>query len=175
MTTDPTADPLTGLGDLTALRLRFTRDAPAVIAVWIDVDGLIWFNDSEGHEAGDAALAAIGRWLLAECEASGLEGYRVAGEEFVLVRPASRPELSLVEASAIADRVVSQSATLDLRFTGPRSPANDRELLTVSALVFRADARLALERKAVCEELALAIFAAGEAARTKYGRRGHRL
>src|SRR5688572_12116645 len=146
-----TTDPLTGLGSPSALGLRFTPSVRAEIAIWIDVDGLIWFNDSEGHVAGDAALAAFGRMLLAECAASALEGYRVAGDEFVLVRPAAGPELSLAEANDIADRIVSRSASLDLRFTGPKYAANNRELLTVSALVFRADARLALERKVVCE------------------------
>lgn len=165
-------DPLTGLGNLQALARRFTRDAPAVAAVWIDVDGMLWFNDAEGHEAGDAALATIGRALRAECEARGLEGYRVAGEEFVVVGGALRPALSLDEARAVADRIVAVVPSLDLRFTGPRRPANHRDLLTVSALVFRADARLALERHQVCAELAYAIFAAGQAAGTRYARRG---
>jgi GGDEF domain-containing protein len=170
-----TTDPLTGLGNLSALGLRFPPGIRAQIAIWIDVDGLIWFNDSEGQVAGDAALAAIGRPLLAECAAHALEGYRVAGDELVLVRPAVGPELSLAEANEIADRIVSRSATLDLRFTGPKYAANHRELLMVSALVFRADARLALKREAVCAELAHTIFEAGKAAQTRYGRRGQRV
>lgn len=172
MPTAMTTDPLTGLGDLRALSARFPPGVRAELAIWVDVDGLIWFNDSEGHAAGDAALAAIGQLLRGECTASTLEGYRVAGDELVLVRPALGPELSLAEANEIADRVVATSAALDLRFTGPRHAANDRDLLTVSALVFRADARLALERRAVCDELAGAIHAAGVATQRRYQRRG---
>lgn len=165
-------DPLTGLQDLTALARRFTPDAAAATAIWIDVDGLIWFNDSEGHQAGDAALAAIGRWLLDECARSGLEGYRVAGDELVLLRPAAEAPLSAAEAAAIADRLVAHAPSLGLRFTGPRHAANDRDLLTVSALVFVADQRLAQDRRTVCNELAEAIYAAGLATGTRYQRRG---
>jgi diguanylate cyclase (GGDEF)-like protein len=159
---------VTGVGDLEALARRFPPDAPAVTAIWVDVDGLIWFNDSEGHDAGDAALATIARWLVAESAALGLEVYRVAGDEFVLVGR----DLAVADATAIADRLVDHSPSLDLRFTGPRFAANDRDRLTVSALVFRADARLALDRRAVCSELAGAIYEAGLAAGRKYQRRG---
>jgi GGDEF domain-containing protein len=165
-------DPLTGLQDLTALARRFAPEVAPTIAVWVDVDGLIWFNDSEGHEAGDAALAAIGRWLLDACASSGLEGYRVAGDELVLVRPATKAPLSAAEAAAIADRLVTQSPSLGLRFTGARHAANDRDLLTVSALVFLADERLARDRRTVCGELADVIYAAGLAAGLRYQRRG---
>lgn len=163
-----TTDPLTGLGDLAALARRLPPGAPAVTAIWIDVDGLLWFNDSEGFEAGDAALAAIGRMLAAECAASGLDGFRVAGDEAVLTRAA----LTVDEAETIADRVVARSAALGLRFTGPRYAANDRELLTVSALVFRADASLVTDRAGVLSELAHAIYDAGQVAGVKYQRRG---
>jgi diguanylate cyclase (GGDEF)-like protein len=157
-------DALTGFGDLEALRARFVAGAPAAVAIWIDIDGLIWFNDSEGHEAGDAAIAKIAAMVRAE---SGLEGFRVGGDEFVLVGPALTSEA----ANAIADRIVARAPTLDLRFS-VKYRANNRDVLTVSALVFHADHRLALEREKVRDELAQAIYDAGLATNTKYARRG---
>jgi GGDEF domain-containing protein len=60
-------DPLTGLPgrDLLMERIdRLARTRREILHVLVcDADGLKAVNDSLGHAAGDALIAAIGRWL----------------------------------------------------------------------------------------------------------------
>lgn len=104
------SDPVTGL----PTRRLFERDCSRALAVaartarpvsvvMIDVDGLKGVNDTRGHAAGDAHLAAVADALrLIAREGDGV--YRIGGDEFaVLLADADR---------TAADRVIS-------RFSGP--------------------------------------------------------
>jgi diguanylate cyclase (GGDEF)-like protein len=75
-------DPLTGLPLHRELPAALAGATP--LALWVDVDGLIWLNDQLGHAEGDAALAAVARELCA-CVESGV--FRVGGDEFLVVVP----------------------------------------------------------------------------------------
>ena len=79
------------LDPLTSLRNRFayyddsenlTRNITAVAS--IDMNGLKRLNDSRGHAAGDAALAAIGKCLY-DVSDRRTSAYRVGGDEFVVL------------------------------------------------------------------------------------------
>lgn len=79
------------LDPLTSLRNRFayyddsenlTRNITAVASV--DMNGLKKLNDTQGHAAGDAALAAIGK-CLNEINDRNILSYRVGGDEFVIL------------------------------------------------------------------------------------------
>ena len=79
------------LDPLTSLRNRFAfyddsdnlvRDITAVAS--LDMNGLKKLNDSEGHAAGDRALAEIGR-CLDENSDRNIIPYRVGGDEFVIL------------------------------------------------------------------------------------------
>ena len=79
------------LDPLTSLRNRFafyddsenlTRNISA--AASIDMNGLKKLNDSQGHAAGDAALASIGK-ILYEMNNRRTFSYRVGGDEFVIL------------------------------------------------------------------------------------------
>ncbi|MGD0354716.1 MAG: diguanylate cyclase [Dehalococcoidia bacterium] len=51
---------------------------------YIDVDGMKWINDTLGHEEGDQALVATGKFLMENSRKSDIVA-RIGGDEFVLV------------------------------------------------------------------------------------------
>jgi diguanylate cyclase (GGDEF)-like protein len=88
-------DPLTGL----ATRARMEHEAQHVVAVSLrekrpltavvlDVDGLKKINDEQGHAAGDAALAAVGRAIRQHVRRTD-RAFRWGGDEFVLLMPST--------------------------------------------------------------------------------------
>ena len=78
-------DPLTGLANRRAFDEELLQAMSGPVALLLgDVDGLKALNDSEGHEAGDSALRAVGR-ALAACSAAGTLAARIGGDEFCLI------------------------------------------------------------------------------------------
>ncbi len=71
-------DHLTGLPNARALDERPVKPQHLVV---IDVDGLKWFNDELGHEAGDQLLRAVAQTLTW----AGVEAFRIHGDEFYIV------------------------------------------------------------------------------------------
>ena len=113
-------DPLTGVANHRTLheRLAFERERAAVGAtplsvVVLDMDYFKRFNDTYGHQEGDAALQAIARVLVAEVAGAGIVG-RVGGEEFAIVLPHAGPDA----AYEIAERCRTALARLPLHGSG---------------------------------------------------------
>lgn len=86
-------DPLTGLRNMKG----FTQDAEALwkvarrcghttIVAYLDLDNFKAVNDTHGHSAGDAVLAAIGSILQKSVRSTDLVG-RVGGDEFAALLP----------------------------------------------------------------------------------------
>ena len=91
------ADPLTGLGNRRALERELARtmlrsrrlDHPLAL-LYMDVDDLKHVNDRFGHAAGDETLRAVAH-AVRHCSREGTDsGYRVGGDEFVLIVLAGR-------------------------------------------------------------------------------------
>jgi len=91
------SDPLTGLGNRRALERELARtmlrsrrlDHPLSL-LFLDVNELKLVNDRFGHAAGDDTLRALGG-TLRQCSRDGADsGYRVGGDEFVLIVLAGR-------------------------------------------------------------------------------------
>ena len=86
-------DALTGLPNRrrldAAVDQAFATEQPLALMM-IDVDYFKVFNDTHGHQAGDACLQAIGGALQAFAQARGLFCARYGGEEFTLL--ASQPD-----------------------------------------------------------------------------------
>ena len=86
------SDPLTGLGNRRALErelgrtmLRSRRLDHPLALLYLDVDDLKLVNDRFGHAAGDETLRAVGH-TVRQCSRDGADsGYRVGGDEFVLI------------------------------------------------------------------------------------------
>ncbi len=86
------ADPLTGLGNRRALERELARtmlrsrrlDHPLAL-LYMDVDDLKQVNDRFGHASGDDTLRAVGH-AVRQCSRDSIDsGYRVGGDEFVLI------------------------------------------------------------------------------------------
>lgn len=97
-------DPLTGLlnragfAEWRAAHPEAERDC---VLMMLDLDGFKPINDRLGHAAGDAVLAAIGRWLetnlrLGDC------AVRMGGDEFLICLrgPNEMAEIAAIEVSA---------------------------------------------------------------------------
>ena len=90
-------DPLTGLGnrralerDLSKAMLRSRRLDHPLALLFMDVDDLKVVNDRFGHAAGDSTLKVLGA-VVRICSREGTDsGYRVGGDEFVLIVLADR-------------------------------------------------------------------------------------
>ncbi|MEX0789949.1 MAG: diguanylate cyclase [Actinomycetota bacterium] len=99
-------DALTGLGnrlrlniDLPAIHARFAREGYVYNVALFDIDHFKQYNDTHGHQKGDALLAEVGRVFVNELRQGDLI-YRYGGEEFLLVLP----NRSLEEAAKAAER-----------------------------------------------------------------------
>jgi diguanylate cyclase (GGDEF)-like protein len=94
-------DGLTGLGNHRAFQdeLAFQLEeaqwqgAPLALLVF-DVDGLKAVNDSNGHDAGDRLLAAVGQ-IAASIMRRGDRAFRVGGDEFAVILPNSDIDIGL--------------------------------------------------------------------------------
>ncbi|GEL17609.1 GGDEF domain-containing protein [Pseudonocardia asaccharolytica] len=92
-------------------RVRRARDAVAVLIA--DLDHFKAVNDSYGHLAGDAVLAAVAGELRAQVRADDLVG-RFGGEEFVVLAALSRGGDGRRELHAIAERIRHRIAALSV-------------------------------------------------------------
>jgi len=91
------SDPLTGLGNRRALERELARtmlrsrrlDHPLSL-LYLDVDDLKLVNDRFGHAVGDETLRALGHAARQHSRDGADSGYRVGGDEFVLIVLADR-------------------------------------------------------------------------------------
>jgi diguanylate cyclase (GGDEF)-like protein len=90
---DALIDPLTDLGNHRAFQEEFVRQVDdarrhttPLSLVLIDLDDLKRVNDEQGHAAGDALLATMGRLLGADSR-RGDRAFRIGGDEFVILMP----------------------------------------------------------------------------------------
>jgi diguanylate cyclase (GGDEF)-like protein len=106
-------DPLTGL----ATRARLEHEAQHVVAVSLrekrpltavvlDVDGLKRINDEQGHAAGDAALAGVGRAIRQHIRRTD-RAFRWGGDEFVLLMPSTTEQ----GARLVVERIQAAAGT----------------------------------------------------------------
>ena len=101
-------DALTGLPNRRALQVdlddslaQAERGIPAVLVLF-DLDGFKHYNDSFGHQAGDALLVRMGGALERDLGANGT-AYRMGGDEFcALLHPGLQPIAPLVDSAAQA-------------------------------------------------------------------------
>lgn len=74
--------------------------------VLCDVDFFKRYNDSYGHQAGDFCLQEVAKTLAKSVRNSDLVA-RYGGEEFVVVLPNTPPEIAMIVAQRICDRLKS--------------------------------------------------------------------
>lgn len=69
----------------------------------IDLDDFKHINDNYGHSLGDSLLVQVGRLLLKNCARSTDRAFRIGGDEFAIILPAS----DLAGALTIAEHIIA--------------------------------------------------------------------
>ena len=150
-------DPLTGLSNRRELDELFPRELARALrqqqplsVMVLDIDHFKRFNDTFGHDAGDAVLREFAHLLKKSMRIEDLVA-RLGGEEFVVVLPG----LSAIQARELAERLRQQVQVLNVAHQGvslgqittsigisqcPPYPINEQDLIT------RADAALYLAK-----------------------------
>jgi diguanylate cyclase (GGDEF)-like protein/PAS domain S-box-containing protein len=113
-------DPLTGLYNRRFLEetldrevRRAARSAQSLGLLMIDLDHFKKFNDTYGHDAGDAVLRETAQFLAKGIRAEDFV-CRFGGEEFVVILPTADPESS----QARAERLRSKMRELNVMHQG---------------------------------------------------------
>ncbi|HET7891434.1 MAG TPA: GGDEF domain-containing protein [Candidatus Sulfotelmatobacter sp.] len=116
MRTQSIKDPLTGLYNRRYLQetmeretRRAVRAAQGLGVLMLDLDHFKRFNDTYGHDAGDAVLRETASFLLKSVRAEDIV-CRFGGEEFVVILPAA--DLKVTQARAERIRARLREATL---------------------------------------------------------------
>ncbi|WP_273161478.1 GGDEF domain-containing protein [Massilia timonae] len=123
-------DPLTGLYNrawlgemLPKLAARAATDGKALSLVMIDLDHFKRFNDTHGHIAGDAALAAAANVIRGALRPSDF-AVRYGGEELLAVLPDTTPELAAGVAERLCRRLRLAVVFPDMRLPLPHLTAS---------------------------------------------------
>jgi diguanylate cyclase (GGDEF)-like protein len=140
---------------------RSARDGTWLALVAIDIDHFKKLNDTYGHAAGDAVLAAVGKALPLKCREGDVPA-RYGGEEFTLVLPGTDVPGSVVVAERVrraveALEIVYEGRTLRVTISVGVAAASGPATQPYSALMARADAALYRAKhsgrnRVVCDE-----------------------
>jgi diguanylate cyclase (GGDEF)-like protein len=83
---------------------RAQRGSQRIGMVMIDIDHFKRYNDTHGHEAGDAVLSALGQFLKEKIRGGDI-ACRYGGEEFTLIFPGASMEDTLRKAQSLCEEV----------------------------------------------------------------------
>lgn len=118
-------DPLTGLFNRRYLEEtlsmeieRAKRNNVAFSIMMLDLDHFKRFNDTHGHEAGDAVLQALGRFLQRHVRGGDM-ACRYGGEEFTLILPGMSMEAARQRAEQLCDGIRTLNVDFKNQILGP--------------------------------------------------------
>lgn len=94
---------------------RARRDGGSVGIVMLDIDHFKQFNDTFGHDAGDALLRELGSFLRTQVR-EGDTACRYGGEEFTLILPGADFESSRLRAEMLRRKV----AGVEIEYQGQK-------------------------------------------------------
>jgi two-component system cell cycle response regulator len=161
-------DPLTGLGnrlaldeDLELLEARVNRYGHRYCMALLDLDHFKAYNDTYGHQAGDAVLQAVAAELRIQARREDAL-YRYGGEEFLCIFP----EQSLETGTIAAQRMRAGLEALGIPHVG-----NVGGVLTLSAGMAVLDPDRTRSVAEVLKEADEALYLAKELGRNRVERR----
>ncbi|MBI3592952.1 MAG: GGDEF domain-containing protein, partial [Nitrospirae bacterium] len=160
-------DPLTGLYNRRYLEAFMDKQLAIVdrnnqllSIVMFDIDNFKRFNDTNGHEAGDAAMRNVSEAISKNIRTSDI-GVRYGGEEFVIVLPNTDKMTALEVAERI--RIAIESAPINLDpdqktfITASFGIATyGMDATSLDAIIAKADAALYSAKKAGKNKICLA-------------------
>ncbi len=135
-------DELTGLPGRRALREKFQRIGGLYTVAMLDVDHFKKFNDSYGHDAGDAVLRMIAA-KMNKVTGGGLS-YRYGGEEFTIIIPGRNRDDAWHHLDALRESIAKSPFVIsraDRRNKKGKARANNNKPVTVTASIGIADSR----------------------------------
>ncbi len=141
--------------DLPVLAARAQRSGEPLTAMLVDIDRFKQVNDSHGHAVGDAVLQGIASAMTGELRA-GDPLFRIGGDEFVILLPATAP----AQAIALADRILAAVAAAS-RAILPNGP-----VVTVSIGVVEVESE-EMGTLGIIESADAALYAAKNAGRDR--------
>ena len=118
--------------------LRARRNHTSVSIIMLDVDHFKKFNDTLGHQAGDALLRALGSFLERHVRGEDI-ACRYGGEEFILIMPVTSTETAMKRAEEICFEAENH---LKVEFNGQLLPG---VTLSLGVAIFPASADSARE------------------------------
>jgi diguanylate cyclase (GGDEF)-like protein len=131
-------DGLTGLAnrrmfndDVRRMLAQARRNGSGMVLLLIDLDHFKQINDTLGHQAGDAVLAAVGARLVGAVRESDRVA-RLGGDEFaVLLAETTEP----ASARIVCERILASMAAKSPQYLGPQLPG-----ISIGAARFPQDA-----------------------------------
>ena len=125
---------------------RAQRNNLPLSVITIDVDNFKRFNDDQGHDAGDALLAELGRLLRSQVRVEDVP-CRVGGEEFAIVLPGAAAKDAVRRAEDLREaahrlRIVHRGAPLGPVTVSLGVAAYPEHAATGDALLHAADVAL---------------------------------
>ena len=118
-------DPLTGLFNRRYLEaslerelIRARRQDQSVAVVMIDIDHFKQFNDTHGHEGGDALLSNFGKLLSQTVRGEDIP-CRYGGEEFCLILPGANENVAVQRAETIREALKKMTVRYRQKPLGP--------------------------------------------------------
>ncbi len=93
---------------------RAKRNHSVFSLLFVDIDRFKVYNDTYGHQAGDDALAAVGKCIGENIRRPTDSAARYGGEEFIVVLPDTSPE----GAASIAEKIRAAIANLAIEHAG---------------------------------------------------------
>ena len=113
------SDALTGVYNYRYLDRRLTEELriarrfhTTVSVLYMDIDDFKRINDEHGHQAGNAVLHKIGRFLSVAARGTDLVG-RLGGDEFLMIFPNTDGNEAQIVAERIRDRLERHVFRLD--------------------------------------------------------------
>ena len=135
-------DELTGLPGRRALRERFQRVGGVYTVAMLDVDHFKKFNDTYGHDTGDAVLRMIAA-KMARVSGGG-SSYRYGGEEFTIVFPGRNNNEAWPHLDALRDQIAKSRfviSRVDRRKNGKGKKPTKNKSVKVTVSIGIADSR----------------------------------
>ncbi|MFI4923031.1 MAG: diguanylate cyclase [Burkholderiales bacterium] len=160
-------DPLTGLHNRRYLKevmqrelARTERKKTMLAVIILDVDHFKRFNDTYGHEAGDAVLRSLAQLIERQIRGSDI-ACRYGGEEFILVLPEASLNIARQRGELLREAAQSMHITSSGKTLGPVSISLGLALFpqhghTAEELIQAADAALYRAKQAGRNRLTIA-------------------
>lgn len=140
-------DPLTGVGNRTALRGRLDSATGALTVAVVDLDDFKPVNDRHGHAVGDEVLRVVAQRLVGAVRDDDLV-IRLGGDEFVIVFADGTPPEACVKLASRLTETISQPIRLAGGLTLSVTASAGLATGSPSQAIRAADARLFEAKKA---------------------------